>query len=71
MFTSPKMHASVTPAVSKDTSRDAFSYFVVSGLEYRKILSLFKKQQVFKTSVFTANIRLETVMKKEKLEHLV
>lgn len=65
------MHASVTPAVSKDTSRDVFSYFVVSGLEYRKILSMFKKQQVFKTSVLTANIRLETVMKKAKLEHLV
>lgn len=64
------MNASVTPAGSKDTSRAVFSYFIVSGSEYRKILNLSKKQQVLKSSVFTANIILETVTKKENLEHL-
>jgi len=51
-------------------SRAVFSYFTVSGSEYRKILSLSKKQHVLKSSVFTANITLETVTKKAKLEHL-
>lgn len=64
------MHASVTPAGSKGTSRAVFSYFVVSGSEYRKILSLSKKQRVLKSSVFTANITLEIVTKKARLEHL-
>jgi len=70
MFTAPKCTLLWLQLGVRMQSRAVFSYFTVSGSEYRKILSLSKKQHVLKSSVFTANITLETVTKKAKLEHL-
>lgn len=61
------MHTSVAPAGSGDTSRTVCSYFVIPGLEYRKILSLSEKRQVLSLQFIQIILDLKQQPRKKSL----